>query len=226
VFYRLSCQLKRLKWSGKARKTLLAPLYQTGLPRQSQRVLDTRFLVIDCEMTGLNPARDQLLSIGWVEIEGNRLLLETAQHYLIYSQAPVGKSASIHGLQDHQLAGAKTAAKALTALVRQAQGKVLVFHHAGLDLAFLHKATMQVMGCPLLLPYIDTMMIEKRRLALQNRTDSLQLNLCRDRYGLPPALAHTALADARATAELFLAQCAQINAGNNLKLGDLAISCI
>jgi len=177
-------------------------------------------------MTGLNPARDSLLSIGWVEVHGNRLLLETAQHYLIYSQAPVGNSASIHGLQDHQLAGARTEAKALTALVRQAQGKVLVFHHANLDLAFLQKAARQVLGCPLLLPFLDTMMIEKRRLALQNRNDSLQLNLCRDRYGLPPALAHNALADARATAELFLAQCTQINAGNNLKLGDLAIRCI
>ncbi len=226
MFYNLSGWYKKQRWATSAAKSFLAPLYQSSLPPLAQSVMNTQFLAVDCEMTGLNPAKDSLLSIGWVEIKGNRVELSSAQHCLVYSDTSVGQSASIHGLRDHQVAGAASAARALTSFATQARGKVLIFHHAPLDIAFLQRAATAVLGCPLYLAYVDTMLIEKRRLALQNRTDSLQLNLCRERYCLPPALQHNALADARATAELFIAQCAQISPLRTLKLKDLGLQCL
>ncbi len=225
MFYNLQGWLKKWRWSHQAAKSILAPLYRDQLPSPSTLLMETRFLAVDCEMTGLSPDKDSLLSIGWVEINGDCIELASAQHFLIYSTTSVAKTASIHGLRDHQVAGAASVSRALTALATQAKGKVLVFHHAPLDLAFLQRAAIKILGCPLYLPYVDTMEIEKRRLALQNRSDSLQLNLCRDRYGLPTALQHNALSDARATAELLIAQCAQLHAAKPLTLSDLYIKC-
>ncbi len=176
-------------------------------------------------MTGLDPKKDSLLSIGWIEISNNRVKLGKANHMLIYAKSSVGASARIHGLHDNQLAGAASIAKVLSIFTQDACGKILIFHHAGLDLAFLQKAALDTIGCPLLFTYVDTIQIEKSRLALQNRTDSLQLNLCRERYNLPPAVEHNALDDARATAELFLAQTSAMNPKGNLRLHDLELLC-
>lgn len=176
-------------------------------------------------MTGLNPNQDSLLSIGWVGIDGSRIELATAYQTLIYTDQPLNDSPTIHGIKDHQVAGAASVARALASLAGQAEGKVLIFHHARLDLAFLQRAALGQLGCPLYFAYLDTMQIERRRLALRNRTAPLQLQQCRERYGLAPMLQHDALADARATAELFIAQCAQMDAPQKLTLGDLGLDC-
>ena len=54
-------------------------------------------------------------------------------------------------------------------LMKQMPGSVLVFHHASLDVRFLQKATIETFRCPLLFSYVDTMVIEKRRLHLQGK---------------------------------------------------------
>lgn len=226
MFYKVRCWLQKYFWAEAARKSILANLYQAKPPPRSQRVLDTRFLVVDCEMTGLDCHHDSLLSIGWVEVNGDRIELGTSHHSFIYSTTPVGGSASIHGIQDPQVAGAASVAKVLAALSKQALGKVLVFHHAALDIAFLQKAALNVLGCPFYFSYVDTLSVERRRLALRNKNGALQLDACRQRYGLPRALQHNAMLDARSTAELFIAQCAQMDSKQKLRLGDLGLTCV
>jgi len=216
VFYSARAWAKKKSWAEKANKSILSSLYKDALPCPSQAFIETKFLVLDCEMTGLNPDKDSILSIGWLEVSKARI---------IYSDTAVGKSASIHGLHDNKVAGAGTIAKALSSLALQARGKVLVFHHASLDLAFLQKAAIESLGCPFYLAYVDTMEIEKHRLQLQNKTAPLQLASCRARYNLPPAYEHNALSDAQATAELFIAQCAYKAPKEDLKLSDLHLRC-
>lgn len=225
VFSRIKFHLHKNKWLSAAKKTVFSPLYHEAFPTGSQSIRNTTFLAVDCEMTGLDPKKDSLLSIGWIEISNHRVKLSSANHMLVYAENSVGASAKIHGLRDNQLAGAASIGKVLSIFTRDACGKILIFHHAHLDLAFLQKAALETIGCPLLFPYIDTLQIEKSRLAMQNRSDSLQLNLCRQRYNLPPAFEHNALDDARATAELFLAQTASMNPKTDLQLKDLELSC-
>lgn len=225
MLYSLQGKIKKFRHAKSARRTVLDVLYKHALPPASQKVEDTRFLVLDCEMTGLNPQKNSLISLGWVEISGTKIKLSSARHTLIYSGEPVDRSAEIHGLYDNQVAGAASIGRALTSLAKHMEGKVVVFHHAPLDLAFLQNAARFNVGCPLHFAYVDTMAIESRRQKLQNRSGSLQLNAVCQKYGLPPALQHNALADARATAELFLAQCAHIGHLPQLRLRDLGIKC-
>jgi DNA polymerase-3 subunit epsilon len=96
--------------------------------------------------------------------------------------------------------------------LKVAAGKILVFHHAPLDMAYLNQASMELFSSPLLLPVMDTLAIEKKKLLRQQdhiKTGELRLAECRSRYNLPAYPAHNALMDALAAAELLLAQLEQ-----------------
>lgn len=181
-----------------------------------------RFLVCDGEMSGLDARQAELLSLGWVPVEQGEIVLGAAVQLLLQPRGGVGQSAVVHGLRDCELSDARALDDGLRQFLKAAEGAVLVFHHAPLDLAFLDRACRQAFGAPLLLPTVDTLALERRRLARRNQTleqGALSLGGCRARYGLPPHRAHDALADAVATAELLLAQLA--TAGPGLRLGDL-----
>ena len=225
MFYKLHYKFQHWHCHEKAVATPLQPLYQQPCIWPSQLFLDTRFLVLDCEMSGLNPKKNQLLSIGWVMIEQGRIVNASAKHLLIHADRGAGESSKIHGLLDSNLAGASSVAAVLLLLMKQMPGVVLVFHHASLDMHFLQKATIENFRCPLLFSYVDTMAIEKRRIHLQGKAMALRLAQCRDRYGLPAGSQHNALADAQATAELFLAQASYLGQQENLRLSDLSLSC-
>ena len=209
----------------KAVATALQPLYQQAFINRSQLFLNTRFLILDCEMSGLDAKKSQLLSVGWVMIEHGRIVNASAKHLLIHADRGAGESSKIHGLLDSNLAGASSAATVLMLLMKQMPGAVLVFHHASLDMRFLQKATIDNFRCPLLFSYVDTMAIEKQRMHLQGKSMGLRLAQCRERYGLPAGSQHDALADAQATAELFLAQASYLGKQESLRLSELSLSC-
>ena len=225
MFYRLHYKFQHWRYHKKAAATPLQPLYQQPLIPPSQLFLATRFLVIDCEMSGLDAKKSQLLSIGWVMIEHGRIVNASARHLLIHADRGAGDSSKIHGLLNSSLAGANSPAAVLMLLMKQIPGAVLVFHHASMDMRFLQKATLDNFRCPLLFSYVDTMAIEKKRMHLQGKAISLRLAKCRERYGLPAGSQHNALADALATAELFLAQASYLGKQENLSLSGLALSC-
>mgnify|MGYP001815313473 CR=1 FL=1 len=225
MLYKLHYRYRRWRFSQKASGTPVEPLYQQPLTHTSQLFNATRFLVLDCEMSGLDARTSQLLSIGWVVIEHGRIVNASARHQLIHAERGTGDSSRIHGLVDSNLAGATSAASVLMLLIKQMEGAVLAFHHAGLDIRFLQKAAIENFRCPMLFSYVDTMDIEKRRIHLQGKTRGLRLSQCRERYGLETGSQHNALADAIATAELLLAQAAYLDRSHKLKLSDLSLRC-
>ncbi|WP_018275369.1 3'-5' exonuclease [Teredinibacter turnerae] len=226
VFYSLSYRWQKKRYGKAATKTPLAGIYQATAPASRSLMRENRFLVVDCEMSGLDASRSQLLSIGWVVIENARISHASGKHLLIHADRGAGESTRIHGLHDATIAGAKSAAAAITLLAKQVPGSVLVFHHAPLDLRFLQQTAYDNFRCPLLFGYVDTMLIEQRRLQLQGAESGLRLAQCRERYGLPPISGHhNAMTDARATAELLLAQTSYLGGAGRVSLGRMGIQC-
>lgn len=225
VLYKLLYSFQRWRFRQQANSSPLTPLYQQPAISASQLFMHTRFIVLDCEMSGLDVNKCQLLSVGWVVIEHGRIVNSTAKHLLIHADRGTGDSSKIHGLLDSNIAGAHSVATVLMLLMKQMPGAVMVFHHASLDMRFLQKATIEYFRCPLLFSYVDTMAIEKRRMHLQGKTKGLRLVQCRQRYGLPDGVQHNALADAQATAELLLAQASYLGKQEKLTLADLSLSC-
>lgn len=216
-------KLRRWRWSRRTElPSLIEEIWAAPLPSASSELSKVRFLVCDAEMSGLDPAKAELLSLGWVRVEGLEIALGSAGHRLIRNQRSVGQSATIHQLRDCELREADDVAEVLRAFLKAAQGCVLVFHNAALDTAFLDRAAKGCFGTPLLLPTVDTLLLEQRLLQRQERPigqGDLRLGACRDRYGLITHKAHNALADAMATAELLLAHVAR--RGPDLKLREL-----
>src|SRR5699024_4874681 len=68
---------------------------------------DDRWLAVDVETTGLDPNKNRLLSIGWVPVDGNEIILGGADHVILRGaegEASVGESATLHGLTDDAIA--------------------------------------------------------------------------------------------------------------------------
>lgn len=166
-------------------------------------------LVVDFETSSLDCEKGEIISAGWVTAENGAVKLATAEHWLIASEMSVGDSATVHKIRDCELENGISDREMLKQLLIAAKGKVLVFHNAQMDLAFLNKLCLKYCGIPLLLPYRDTFRTERENMLKMSEVlpqNSLTLSACRKRHKLPNYPGHNALVDAIATAELFLVQ--------------------
>ena len=198
---------RRWYWRRRADAVLRA-FWDAPLPSQRGEWRDSGYLVVDAEMSSLDPDQGELLSLGWVAIDSGAITLASARHLVIRAQASVGQSATVHRLRDCEVALGVSPVEALDALLHAARGRLLVFHNATLDMAYLDRLCMACHGAPLLQPWLCTLTLEQRRLQRREqvlRHGDLTLAGCRARYQLPQFHAHNALWDALATAELLLA---------------------
>jgi DNA polymerase-3 subunit epsilon len=179
-------------------------------------------IAADLETTGLDAANDQIVAIGWVQLDRGRIVMGSSRHVLIRPEQSVGASATIHELLDREVAGGESLGTGLEMLFEAARDRIWIFHHAGLDVAFLREACAQWSSVVPPFLVLDTMRIEfqrRRRRETPVKQGDLQLGHLRQVYGLPRYTAHNALIDAVATAELLLAMAAQLEPGGELSLG-------
>lgn len=194
------------------------------------RVDTTPLIAVDLETSGLDKFNDRIVAIGWTLVDNGRVRFAGNRRLLIrpadgdagsLAEGGVGPSAVIHELRDSDLAEGAPIEAGLQALFEAARGRVWVFHHAGLDIAFLKQACARWAGTLPAFIVLDTLRIEyrlRRRRELPVRSGDLQLGRIRSLYGLPRYMAHDALCDAVATAELMLAIAAQLEARAGLGL--------
>lgn len=178
-------------------------------PAGSTLVQQADFLVLDLELTGLNPRKDHIVSIGWVPVKAQEIQLSQARHYLINSPVSVGQSAVYHGLHDHQLANGSDLSQVLSELLTDYAGYVFVAHHSQLDEQFLRIACERCFGKAPRFKFVDTLKMEWQRLLRQGKVvkhDALKLPSCLQRHNLPAMINHHALEDAYSCALLLLSQ--------------------
>ncbi|MBJ7358662.1 exonuclease domain-containing protein [Nocardioides sp.] len=186
------------------------------------------FLALDVETTGLDPRTDHLLSVGWVPVVGREVVLAEACEITIRppGEVDVGPSATFHRLTDDQLAEAAPLSEVLPRLLAALRGRVLLAHHAPLELGFLAEASLAAYGARPTVTAVDTLALQQRLLPDHDREVDgvLRLDAARRAYGLPRYTAHHALTDALAAGELFLAQVAELERrlGREVRLGDLS----
>ena len=179
-------------------------------------------LAVDVETTGLSPARDQLLAVGWVPVDGTRIDLSGARRHVVRRDDP-GEAVTIHGLTHDDLEGGRPLVEVLTDLRAALAGRALLAHYATFDLAFLDaafRAAGEAFDPP---PDVCTLELQRRLLTRHGEVPrgALRLWRARERFGLPAARAHDALGDALACAELYLAQVVELGAPDRLRLRDV-----
>jgi len=193
--------------------------FEQGIPDKSTLARDARYLVLDFETTGLNPAKHHIVSAGRLRIHQQRIELASARYQLVRPTGSVGQSATIHGLHNSQLNQGIELHELLDVLLDDAQGHILVSHHSALEQNFLRQACLYCYGRAAKLRILDTLRLELFRLQLQGQTvaqDKLTLAACLNRHQLPAIADHQALSDAFGCAQLFLAQLKQRDQGSTL----------
>ena len=186
---------------------------QAGTPPPATPAEQLRLLAVDVETTGLDPATDRLLSIGFVPVDGPAITLAGARHLVLRQ--------NIHRLTDDQLAAGMDPRGAVAELLQALQGRVLLAHHAAMETEFLGRAVEQLFGARVEIAAVDTMQLQYRMLTKgfddEPPPGSLRLWAARDQFGLPRYQAHEALTDALACAELYLAQVSELGWQTTLK---------
>lgn len=179
-------------------------------------------LAVDLETTGLSPARDHVVAVGWVPVDGGRIDLSGARRHVVRRDDP-GEAVTIHGLTHDDLEEGRPLAEVLSELEAALAGRALLAHHAPFELAFLDAAFRSAGERVTLPPAVCTLELQRRLVARHGEVPrgALRLWSARARHGLPVTQAHDALADALACAELYLAQTAELGAGGPLRLRDV-----
>ncbi len=168
------------------------------------RLGELRWVVVDVETGGLNPHIDPLLSIGAVEIRGGRVNLGASYEAGLQQSAPTShENILIHGLTHSQQLAGMAARDALLDFAEFAAGGPFVAFHAGFDRTALQVAMQRELGWNFPGCWLDAAVIAPLlfpRLAGECRA----LDDWLDALSIQNYARHSAVADAAATAQLWL----------------------
>ncbi|WP_394154198.1 exonuclease domain-containing protein [Vibrio maritimus] len=203
----LRSKLAEKQWRSCSLTNYLAqPLVSEETP-----IADINFVAIDFETTGLEFAKDRVLSIGLVELTLDTIDMTSVTEVLLRNEGFIKpESAIVNELMPSHIEelGIETSI-AFDTLLDRIKGKVVIAHSACIEQGFLNAYldrhyNLEQLPCH----FIDTLNLEKKHsyLGKSGGHSSLQLDDLRDHYNLPQYLAHSAASDALGCAELFLAQ--------------------
>lgn len=158
-----------------------------------------RWVVLDCESSGLDPERDRLLSLGAVAVREGRIDHgDSFGAVLRQAEASDAPNILVHGIGgDAQRAG-RDPAEALGEFQRYAGGSPAVAFHAAFDRALLRRAMPPWKARWLDLAQLAPALLPARAKFCRSLDDWLAA------FGIEVPGRHDALADAYATAQLLM----------------------
>jgi len=221
MFRRWRLRRRCRKLARHCRQTSLKAYIDACAGFEVDKLVNTPLISVDLELTGLDARQNQIIAIGWTQLDRGRIRFGSNRHIVVNAQQSVGHSAVIHELMDSDVAMGVSLETGLQALFEAARGRVWIFHHASLDVAFLQQACLSWAGVAPPFAMLDTMHMElltRKRRNLPVQHGELQLGKLRARYKLPHYTAHNALIDACATAELMLAIAARMDSAGSIRL--------
>ncbi|MDO5528952.1 MAG: exonuclease domain-containing protein [Paracoccus sp. (in: a-proteobacteria)] len=158
-------------------------------------------VVFDTETTGLTMA-DKIVQIAGLRISNGRLTGESYETLVDPGRRIPPGSTVIHGITDEMVKGAPAISEALRGFARFAEDAVLIAHNAPFDIGLLRAAENET-GVRFRNKVMDTVLLSAMIWG-QGAVHSLDAICERLEIDLPPELRHTAMGDARATAEAYL----------------------
>ncbi len=171
------------------------------------------FVVIDTEMTGLNPRKHEIISIGAVKVHKMCISIGESFHSYVRAARPsLKESTLVHHITSEQLDAAPELEEVIPKFVQFCGGSVLVGHYLQLDMGFINRAAKRILGGALSNRRMDCARLARAHLGYLNRAgikrisvdDTFYLSKLAKEYGLPLFVPHDALEDAMQTAYLFL----------------------
>ena len=194
-----------------------------------------RYAVIDSELTGLDPRRDAIVSLGGLRIAGGRIVLADRFYEVVQpTSALTATSIVLHGITPEEVRGRPGIGAILEEFSAFCAEDILIGHFIEIDLGFLRVAYANAGLPPIANPVLDTWPLYDW---LSSRTPNddgpglprLQdprLPMLAQALGVPSRGEHNALGDAFVTAQVFqrllrrLERWGVTTTGDLLRIGD------
>ena len=181
---------------------------RAALPRQKpdlrQPLAAMRWCVVDVETGGLDPQRDPLLAIGAVAIADGQIALDASLEVgLAQAQSTAAANILIHGISGSEQRAGQAPHEALLAWLEFAGTAPRVAFHAAFDQTVLQREARARLGVAAEAPWFDAAVVAPL-LFPDAAPRCQQLDDWLDHFGITVYTRHGALADAYATAELWL----------------------
>lgn len=191
------------------------------------------YVVLDTELTGLDPKKGEVVSIGAVRVRNLRIMI--GGNYFCYARPsiPLPKDSTlIHRITPQQIETAPPLQEVLPDFVKYCEGAILVGHFIKIDMTFLGKALKKHFGGTLGNIWLDTLRLAQSFEEYRRRhsysddpiENSFNLNKLAIKYSLPLFEKHDALEDAIQTAYLFLYLAQKLRTTGCVTLNDLMIA--
>ncbi len=97
------------------------------------------WVALDCETTGLDPRRDEIIALAAVRIVGTRILSSQRLHLLVRPRGEPGQSARVHRLRGRDLADGLPLREALDRLLRFVGSRPLVGYYLEFDVGMIER---------------------------------------------------------------------------------------
>ncbi|EPR37068.1 Exonuclease RNase T and DNA polymerase III [Desulfovibrio sp. X2] len=188
------------------------------------------FTVLDTELTGLDPRGDEIVSLGAVRLAGLSIRTQETFYCVVRPRRELPKASTlIHRLTPSQVREAAPLPEVLPGFVEFLGTSLIIGHNVGLDMGFLNRACLSLMGGRLRNPCLDTMHMARilRAQNWENLYDRYDLRVSYSladlaaEHGLPRFPAHNALTDALQTAYLFVFLVRKLSGGGITTLRQL-----
>ncbi|HET9121329.1 MAG TPA: 3'-5' exonuclease, partial [Solirubrobacterales bacterium] len=142
---------------------------EAGFPPDPTPWREAAFSVVDLEMTGLDPASDEIISYAAVTVSGGTVRFDDERYQLIRPRRmPDWDTIRIHGLREVDLEEAPPLDEIGDGLLKALTGRPIVAHVADVERNFL-AAALSGFGTELRNPVIDTAAMDRRLRHLRNR---------------------------------------------------------
>ena len=167
-----------------------------------------RFVVLDLETAGLNPATDAIVTIGAVAVLGGDILIDDSFSALLKVSENT-TAVTVHGVTRDQAVNGLDEPAALSGFLDYLKDGVIVGHHIGHDITAVNAACGRHWDLALLNRSLDTMDLTlhlERAGAFAGRPAirHFTLDALCEMFGVVPHDRHTAAGDAFITAQVFL----------------------
>ncbi|MEP3441151.1 MAG: 3'-5' exonuclease [Sulfitobacter sp.] len=165
------------------------------------------YVVFDTETTGLEPQSDEVVQLGAVRIVNGKVVTSEDFETLVNPGIPIPKrSTQVHGIDNSMVADAPDFTEVCKKFHAYAADSILIAHNAAFDMAFLHRraATLDI-GFDH--PVLDTVLMSAAIFGA-SAVHTLDAICARLDITIPQDKRHTAMGDAIATSQAFMAMIA------------------
>lgn len=164
-------------------------------------------VVFDTETTGLNPKKDEILSIGAVKLKGNKILMSQKFELFVKPTREINEqSIKIHQIRNIDLENGCEAREAITQFLHFIGSRPLVGYYLEFDIKMINKYVKPYLGINLPNDQIEVSGLyhDKKIKFIPDGVIDLHFDVMMKELGLPIFGKHDALNDAVMTAMMYI----------------------